>query len=125
MKRGRHDVTSRAEGIQIEERSMTLEICIAINNEGGRERLGGACDGNRVSPSQSLTKSTWYYYCRVRYAFVNARVGWDITSFGKKAALFTRGLRSLFSHFVKGPFVNALSFVVFHEYWRIKGVKGI
>lgn len=25
-------VTSRAEGIQIEERSMTLEICIAINN---------------------------------------------------------------------------------------------
>lgn len=28
-------MTSRAEGIQIEERSMTLEICIAINNEEG------------------------------------------------------------------------------------------
>lgn len=27
-------VTSRAEGIQIEEFTMTLEICIAINNEG-------------------------------------------------------------------------------------------
>lgn len=31
----RFRVTSRAEGIQIEERSMTLEICIAINNEAG------------------------------------------------------------------------------------------
>ena len=28
-------MTSRAEGIQIEERSMILEICIAINNEEG------------------------------------------------------------------------------------------
>lgn len=33
--RGLARVTSRAEGIQIEERSMTLEICIAINNEAG------------------------------------------------------------------------------------------
>ena len=34
-RRGIARVTSRAEGIQIEERSMTLEICIAINNEAG------------------------------------------------------------------------------------------
>lgn len=32
-------MTSRAEGIQIEERSMTLEICIAINNEEGAPSL--------------------------------------------------------------------------------------
>lgn len=33
-------VTSRAEGIQIEERSMTLEMCIAINKEGAESSVG-------------------------------------------------------------------------------------
>lgn len=45
-------MTSRAEGIQIEERSMTLEICIAINNEAGvapRSLLRhGNCSAARV-----------------------------------------------------------------------------
>lgn len=36
--RAAFSVTSRAEGIQIEESSMTLEICIAINNRGGAEK---------------------------------------------------------------------------------------
>lgn len=39
----RFRVTSRAEGIQIEERSMTLEICIAINNEAGVHLLVSFC----------------------------------------------------------------------------------
>jgi len=39
----RFRVTSRAEGIQIEERSMTLEICIAINNEAGVSHIRLPC----------------------------------------------------------------------------------
>jgi len=39
----RFRVTSRAEGIQIEERSMTLEICIAINNEAGVSHIRLLC----------------------------------------------------------------------------------
>jgi len=39
----RFRVTSRAEGIQIEERSMTLEICIAINNEAGASHIHLLC----------------------------------------------------------------------------------
>lgn len=39
----RFRVTSRAEGIQIEERSMTLEICIAINNEAGVHHTRSFC----------------------------------------------------------------------------------
>lgn len=58
-------VTSRAEGIQIEERSMTLEICIAINNEaGGAARFPTAFHGNcsaaRVHNVYNLYQSCSY-----------------------------------------------------------------
>lgn len=50
-------VTSRAEGIQIEERSMTLEICIAINNEAGVHCH--PIPPRRAALIRSLTPALW------------------------------------------------------------------
>lgn len=60
----RFRVTSRAEGIQIEERSMTLEICIAINNEAGVSYIRLPCrmpDVRMVDATYTTRQMLRYY----------------------------------------------------------------